>query len=79
MKRTTIMLPQSLRIRAIERARGMGISLGELIRKSLEIILSSTGNIVPYDPLFDDNEFFTGEAPKDLSKNHDYYLYGDSK
>ena len=29
------------------------------------------------DPLFADEEVFTGEAPEDLSLKHDDYLYGD--
>ena len=36
MKRTTVMLPEDLKLKAEKRAEKMGISLGELIRLSLE-------------------------------------------
>ena len=39
MKRTTIMLPEELRVRAGERARKLGLSLGEFIRRSMEAML----------------------------------------
>ena len=29
------------------------------------------------DPLFADSAVWTGPAPRDLSANHDQYLYGD--
>ena len=41
MKRTTIMIPEDLKIRATRRANAIGISLGEFIRESLEKALKS--------------------------------------
>ncbi len=29
------------------------------------------------DPLFADGEVWSGDAPIDLARNHDRYLYGD--
>lgn len=78
MKRTTIMLPDDLKMRAHHRASGMGISLGELIRESLEDILGhSDEEKLTEDPLFADDAVYNGKAPRDLSQNHDRYLYGE--
>src|SRR5262249_53904573 len=52
MKRTTVMLPEALRRRAAFRARQRGISLGELIRDSLDAALP--GASYDQDPLFED-------------------------
>ena len=41
MKRTTVMIPEDLKIRAAKRANAVGISLGEFIRESLEKALKS--------------------------------------
>ena len=77
MKRTTVMLPQDLKMRAVRFANDMGVSLGELIRESLESVLSrSKKKAATDDSLFSDNAVFKGKCPGDLSKNHDYYLYG---
>jgi hypothetical protein len=72
MKRTTIMLPDALRRRAASRAEQRGISLGELIRNSLETALPAAS--YEEDPLFED-VVFDGPAPRDLSAKHDKYLY----
>ena len=77
MKRTTIMLSPELKMRALQKANQMGISLGELIRKSLESMLNNTTKKNMYDPLFADDAVFHDQGPEDLSKNHDGYLYGD--
>jgi hypothetical protein len=78
MKRTTIMLPEDLRRRAIVRARQRGVSLGELIRDSLNVALPNVSYEVGEDPLFED-VVFDGPAPGDLSRRHDEYLYDDEK
>ncbi len=78
MKRTTIMLPDDLKMQAHNRARVMGISLGEFVRESLETVLSQREDEKPTeDSLFADNAVYEGKAPRDLSKNHDRYLYGE--
>lgn len=76
MQRTTVMLPPELKERAISRARERGISLGEFLRESLVIALSSrVAKNRKDDPLFSDRAVFEGAAPSDLAKHHDRYLY----
>ena len=77
MKRTTVMLPRNLKMRAMNQAHSMGISLGEFIRRALKNLLNSSKNSTAEDPLFDDTATFPAPTPGDLSKNHDKYLYGD--
>jgi len=77
MKRTTIVLPPELKTRAIKRAKNRGISLGKLIREALETTLKQPARSSGEDPFFSDKTVFRGRAPRDLSKNHDKYLYGD--
>lgn len=78
MKRTTIMLPEDLRRRALFRAKQRGVSLGELIRVSLNSALPDATYDAQRDPLFED-VIFDGPAPADMSTNHDKYLYDDDK
>jgi hypothetical protein len=74
MKRTTVMLPEELRVRAANRAKKLGVSLGELIRRAMESMLGreqeTDGGRYPDDAVYD------GPAPPDLSERHDDYLYG---
>lgn len=79
MKRTTVMLPRNLKLRAAKRANSMGISLGELIRKALKNLLSSSSITASEDPLFEDSATSSEVVPSDLSKNHDKYLYGNDR
>lgn len=76
MQRTTIMLPGELRYQAMRLAQRLGVSLGELIRKSLEGVLKNKV-LSETDSLLSDQETYQGKAPKDLAKNHDDYLYGE--
>lgn len=78
MTRTTIMLPTELKTRAARRAKQMGVSLGELIRESLEAALSGSQDRDRSDPLFDDTAVFGGAARRDLAANHDEHLYGET-
>lgn len=77
MKRTTIMLPEELKLKAEKRANKIGVSLGGFIRLSLEAQLKQRKNISYKDSLFEDNTVFDGNVPDDISVNHDKYLYGD--
>ena len=79
MKRTTVMLPEDLKLKAEKRAEKMGISLGELIRLSLETQVRKKTDTVGDDPFLSDNAVFSGDVPDDLSLNHDKYLYGDKE
>jgi len=76
VKRTTIMLPHDLKTRAAMEARRRGVSLGHLIRSSLEAAL---GRGVESDPLFADDAIYKGAAPSDLAVRHDDYLYGEAE
>lgn len=79
MKRTTLMLPAELKRRAMARAAELGISFGELVRGLLEERLSRPGRDAGQDPLFADKAVYTGDAPADLSADHDRYLYGEDE
>ena len=78
MQRMTIMLPPKLKAQAQRRAKERKVSVSDLVRESLEATLESaeTGRRGS-DPLFTDETVFSGEAPSDLARNHDRYLYGD--
>lgn len=72
------MLPSELRHRAFRRARERRVSLGELIRESLDTSLSKPSRASDRDPLYVDGAIYKGKAPKDLSAEHDQYLYDES-
>ncbi|MCD4749557.1 MAG: ribbon-helix-helix domain-containing protein [Thermoanaerobaculales bacterium] len=75
MNRTTIMLPEELKRQVQERAMAAGISFGELVRRSLTTTVSTPPPERAEDPLFADSGTYLGEAPSDLSEEHDQYLY----
>lgn len=78
MLRTTIMLPEDLKATAQRYARRQGMSLGDLIRESLQQrLLQETGESRTQDPLFADQAVFEGDAPGDLASRHDDYLYDE--
>jgi len=77
MRRTTVMIPEDLKTRAAKQANSMGLSLGGLIRESLERVLKSDFAGTLDDPFLADNTVYEGETVIDLAKNHDLYLYGD--
>ena len=70
------MLPEDLKVRAERYAREVGVSLGELIRRSLASSLSQPGSVAE-DPLFADNATYAGSVPAGYAVDHDEYLYGD--
>ena len=76
MLRTTVMLPLDLKRRAQALAQRMGVSLGELIRESLEAALRGDAGEVRDDPLFSDTATYDGPIADDLSARHDDHLYG---
>lgn len=71
------MLPTELKARAERRARELGVSLGELVRDSLQSALESEGERRTEDPLFRDEAVYRGRTPKNLSERSDEYLYDD--
>ena len=74
MKRTTIMIPEDLKVRAARRASAVGMSLGGFIRESLERALNSDGKTTLDDPYLSDNSVYEDDIPADLAQNHDKYL-----
>lgn len=77
MQRTTIMLPSELKIAAQNLANQLGISVGKLIRDTLKQRLEQSKDTKDTDLLFSDFSVYRGNTPKDISVNHDRYLYGD--
>ena len=77
MERTTIMLSAELKEKAATRAQKMKISLGQLIRQSLERFITEEDPKHREDPFFTDPEIFNGDAEEDLALHHDKYLYGE--
>ena len=72
MQRITVMLSPKLKVQARRRAKKRGVSLSEL---SLETALETAeANRRASDPLFTDEAVLIGDAPSDLSRNHDRYL-----
>lgn len=69
------MLPQELKARAVRQASDQGLSLGELIRRSLERSLSRPSTIAE-DPVFSDGATYAGEVPTSYVADHDEHLYG---
>jgi hypothetical protein len=77
MTRTTLMLPADLKARSERRAREIGISMGELVRRSLVRLLDETAAPASDDALYADAVVSAAETPRDLAERHDDYLYGD--
>ena len=77
MRRTTIMIPDDLKIRAARQANAIGLSLGGFIREALEKALKSDNTGKLDDPFLADNAVHEGDTEVDLAQNHDKYLYGD--
>jgi len=78
MNRTTIMLPPSLKSRALSLARRQGMSLGAVIREALEARLQGSLRVAEEgDPFWGDDLVFEGRIPRDIGGNHDRYLYGE--
>jgi len=78
MHRTSILFPAELRNRADRRARQMGISFGELVRRVLSVALDESDAVETGDAFFADGAVHTGDAPSGASVHHDDHLYGES-
>lgn len=74
MHRTTIMLPNDLKLLALRHAQTLGVSFGQLVRESLEKRIK-TAPSKKSDTFWADTAVFKGPTPKNLSKEHDQYLY----
>jgi hypothetical protein len=77
MHRTTVMLPEDLKLQAVQYAREYGLSLGEVMRDSLANWLKERRKQPAKDPLFHNVPVYDGPVPEDYSINHDKYLYGE--
>jgi hypothetical protein len=78
IQRTTIVLPFELRQKVFAAAQKRGVSFGEFVRQALKQATAGNGNPSKReDPLLQDESVFRGRVPKDVSKNHDFYLYGE--
>jgi len=75
MKRTSLFLPPDPRNRAEHRARLLGLSLAEFVRRALADALDA-GDAASQDPFFLDTAVHDGDAPVDASGRHDEHLYG---
>jgi len=76
MNRTTVVLPEELKLRAKERARKDGIPFAELVRQAIESRLEAPGFRPQDDPLFGEVPVHDGPVPPSLSEDHDDHLYG---
>jgi hypothetical protein len=79
MKRTSVLLPPDLRNRADRRARQLGISFGELVRRALVRMLESAGTADGGDAFLADGAVHRGDAPDGASIHHDDHLYGERR
>ena len=70
------MLPQELKSEVLRKARRRGVSLGQLIRESLQENLARPAVPAREDSLLSDNTVFSGRVPKHFAERHDDFLYG---
>lgn len=76
MVNVNIPFPEDLREQAETAARERGLALDEFVRLCVS---KSVSQSVATDPLFADKQVFAGDAPADLSRDHDHYLYETDK
>jgi hypothetical protein len=74
MTRTSIMLPNPLKSRVARRAKGLGMTVEQFIRHSLEQSAPSQPRRPRKAVLKLD--IYKGPGPSDVSQNVDEYLYG---
>ena len=79
IQRTTVVLSSRTKQRAVEKARLLGISFGEFVRRAVDRAVAESSRAGKHrsDPFWDDRALFRGTVPADLSFRHDAYLYGD--
>ena len=78
--RTTIVMPETLKRRAVERAREQGISFGEFVRRAVEKAapprITGGVGVKTGDPYLDNLRIFDDEGPTDWSTRVDEIVYG---
>jgi hypothetical protein len=84
MTRTTIVLPEELKRRSVEKARAEGISFAAFVRHAVELSVNEPPSAAAQRnrlaALQSLRAFRDGgtPGPADLTKNLDDYLYGES-
>ena len=73
MVEVIVPFPEDLHGKATAAAQERGQSLDQFVRGCVVSAISKRAE----DPLFANISVFQGDAPSDLSQNHDEYLYGD--
>ena len=77
MFRTTIMLPQDLKLKAEEKAHRLRMSFGGYVRKALrDSLFGEAKSKTAKDTFLSDRAVYSGRTPKDVAGRHDDYLYG---
>lgn len=76
MVKVYVPFPDDLLEQAEAAARARGVSIDEFVRQCVSTSVESREST---DPLFADAEVYTGDAPVDLARNHDNYLYETGK
>jgi hypothetical protein len=73
MHRTTLVIPEPLKQKAVARARAEGISFGAFVRRAIEEALRTRKPPAAHlrDPFWADTAVFDGPIPEDLSLHHD--------
>lgn len=85
MERTQLYIPTILKKAALKEAKNMNVSLSEILRRSMEYFLdmrkSKTKNegVSALLQMAERAKIMKYRGPKDLSINHDEYLYGDKR
>lgn len=70
------MVPENLQTKLEYEARREKISFGELVRRALQTYLLLKKNAGAHDSLLSSKTVFDDEGPRDVSRDHDKYLYG---
>ncbi len=85
MQRTTIILPEQLRRRTLEKARAEGISFAEFVRRAVELAVneppsraSQRKRLAAIEAMRAFREDTPSGGPADLAINIDEYVYGGS-
>ena len=71
------MLPSELHEKAARYAAKRRVSLGQLVRNSLQTAMETPEESPHRDPFWEDEEVYRGKTPRDLARNHDRYLESD--
>ena len=83
MKRTQLNLDEKTYYQLVSYAQRENISLSSaartLISKQISRKVSNKKNVNPFLELARIGEKYKTKGPKDLSLNHDYYLYGEGR